>query len=276
MARPDALTVMAEIYLCSAYADKIPECEQALARDNFQVFAGLQGVRDCFGHTDVGYFFSPLLCVGWRLYWYRWLHRPVETNTLDMLEDAKSISCSGYWKWCLCDPVVALSGPCWNPEVANASSICTRTLSIFGGLATLEQWPICLPAWSNIVHCPNICGCGCLELRLKSSRIWTGEPCASNKCLPQKSDGWRLIAMTWTCKMRCRAFWRTFQRSESCDNPSADMSKTDSTELIRIGNKGPSKKLGIYLQSFWWSPNFWDSPLKPPICEILVKPRSYF
>ena len=43
VSRPDVFTAMAEIYLHSPSEDEIPEREKALARDHFQVFAGLQG-----------------------------------------------------------------------------------------------------------------------------------------------------------------------------------------------------------------------------------------
>ena len=43
VARPDVLVAVADIYASKANRDKIPEVEQALARDNFHLFAGVQG-----------------------------------------------------------------------------------------------------------------------------------------------------------------------------------------------------------------------------------------
>ena len=50
-ARPDVLMAMADFF--RNHADDEEKCsqyEQALARDNFQLFAGRQGVRDYVGH----------------------------------------------------------------------------------------------------------------------------------------------------------------------------------------------------------------------------------
>ena len=43
VARPDVLMAVADIFAPAANRDKIPELEQALARDNFHLFAGFQG-----------------------------------------------------------------------------------------------------------------------------------------------------------------------------------------------------------------------------------------
>ena len=43
VARPDVLVAVADIFAPSENRDKIPELEQALARDNFHLFAGVQG-----------------------------------------------------------------------------------------------------------------------------------------------------------------------------------------------------------------------------------------
>ena len=142
-------------------------------------------------------------------------HSPVETNTSDMRKAFLIFLVQGIESGVCVTWLLRCPDQCWNPQVWNASiSVCG--LSIYGGLATLEQWPTCLPAGSNIVH-PHLCRWQCLDLLMKSSCIWTGGLCASNRCLPQKSDDWKPKAAMSKCKTRCPAFWRSSQRSESFD-----------------------------------------------------------
>ena len=49
-ARPDVILTFADLYYNSTNDDKVPELEEALARDNFQLFAGVQGVRNYVGN----------------------------------------------------------------------------------------------------------------------------------------------------------------------------------------------------------------------------------
>ena len=51
VARPDVLMAVADLYVNLEYTDKRPECEQALARENFHLFAGLQGATTENTHT---------------------------------------------------------------------------------------------------------------------------------------------------------------------------------------------------------------------------------
>ena len=55
-ARPAVLMALADIHTDPKLEDQIPQLEQALARDCFQVFAGVQGVCNQWyvGNTDVG------------------------------------------------------------------------------------------------------------------------------------------------------------------------------------------------------------------------------
>ena len=51
-------TAYAETYVREENRYKHEQCEQAIARECFQRFAGLQGARDCVGRADVDIFCS--------------------------------------------------------------------------------------------------------------------------------------------------------------------------------------------------------------------------
>ena len=48
--RSDVIVTFADLYFEEKNSDKVPELEEALARDNFQLFARVQGVRNHVGH----------------------------------------------------------------------------------------------------------------------------------------------------------------------------------------------------------------------------------